>query len=48
MLKTTPTKERIASIQIQKAFESDRKKNQSNSKQIIQILQPIIIDHFSP
>jgi len=39
----------LAFIQIQKVaiFDSDRKKNQFNSKQIIQILQPIIIDVFS-
>ena len=28
-------------------YNSDRKKNQFNSKQIIQFLQPIIIDNFS-
>ena len=27
-------------------FDSDRKKKQFNSKQIIQILQPIIIEFF--
>jgi len=39
----------IVSIQIQKfaIFDSGRKNNQCNSKQIIQILQPIIIDFFS-
>ena len=38
----------VASMQIQKVaiFDSDRK-NQFNFKQIIQILQPIIIDNFS-
>ena len=38
----------LAFIQFQKVeiFDSDRKKNQFNSKQIIQILQPII-DVFS-
>jgi len=35
-------------LQIQKftTFDSNRKKNQFNSKQIIQILPPIIIDFF--
>ena len=39
----------VASKQIQKVaiFDSDRKKVQFKSKQIIQILQPIIIDFFS-
>ena len=39
----------VASIQIQKVaiYNSDRKKNQFNFKQIIQILQPIVIDQFS-
>ena len=38
-----------AFIQIQKVatFNYDRKKKQFNSKQIIEILQPIIIDNFS-
>ena len=37
----------VAFIQIQKnaTFNSDRK-NQSNTKQVIQISQPIIIDNF--
>ena len=48
LLKTTHVEERSVQ-QIQKAatFNSDRKKNQFNSKQIIQILQTIIIDNFS-
>ena len=39
----------VPSIQIQKVatFNSDRKKNHFNYKQIIQILQQIIIDYFS-
>ena len=47
LLKTTHTKEHT-SIQIQKVatFNSDHKKKQFNFKQIIQILQPIIIDFF--
>ena len=41
-------KKRLMLIQIEKiaTFNSDRKKNQFNSKEIIQILPPIIIDHF--
>ena len=39
----------VASIQIQKVviYDSDRKKNRINSKQIIQILQSEVIDYFS-
>ena len=39
----------MASIQIDKiaTYDSDRKKNQFNFKQIIQILQPIVIDYLS-
>ena len=34
-------------IQIEKIETYDRKKNQVNVKQIIQILNPIIVDYFS-
>jgi len=39
----------VAYIEIQKVatFNAGRKKNQFNSKQIIQILQTIVIDYFS-
>ena len=39
----------MASIQIEKiaTYDLDRK-NQFNSKQIIQILQPIVINYVSP
>ena len=49
MLKTTYTEEHVASMQIQKVatFNSDRKKIHFNSKQIIEILQTIVIDYFS-
>ena len=38
----------VASIQVQKVstYNSNRKKNNFNSKQIIQIIQPIIIDNL--
>ena len=40
----------VATIQIEKiaSYDLDRKKNQFNFKQIIQILQPIVIDYLSP
>ena len=39
----------LASIQIEKIATSDLdRKNKFNSKQIIQILQPIVIDYLSP
>ena len=39
----------VASIRIQKVakYDLDCKKNQFNFKQIIQILQPIVLDYFS-
>ena len=39
----------VASIQVQKVatFNSDRKNNQYKLKQIIQILQTMVIDYFS-
>ena len=47
LFKTTHIED-VASIQIQKVaiFDSDRKKNQLNSKQVIKILQPITIHFF--
>ena len=40
----------VAPIQIEEiaTYDLDRKKNQINSKQIIQILQPTVIDYLSP
>jgi len=50
LLKTNHTElKNVASTQIQKVeiFDSDRKKNQFNSKQIILIFQTIVIDNFT-
>ena len=40
----------LAAIQIEEigTYDLDRKKNQINIKQIIQILQPIVIAYLSP
>ena len=40
----------VAPLQIEEiaTYDLDRKKNQFNFKQIIQILQPIVIDYLSP
>ena len=42
MLRTTTKIENVA------IYDLDRKKNQFIFKQIIQILQPLVIDYFSP
>ena len=40
----------VTPIQIEEVgtYDLDRKKNQINIKQIIQILQPIVIEYLSP